>query len=302
MGICGCLLGLVKCLNMLLGDEVKAFIEKIINTDIPIKGLGWITGYLFMLLGAVLTILVQSSSVFTSTLTPLAGTGLVSLERAYPMTLGSNIGTTTTSLLASLAAGGSHFTEAVQIALVHLFFNITGILLFYPIPFLRFPIPMAKSLGNVTAQYRWFALVYLFAMFGLIPLFVFGLSMIGPLAMYIVLLPLAILLASVVCINLLQKHAKKWLPVVLRDWSFLPLFMRSLQPYDQLISRCTDRLPCCGSTHGGEDDVEDGSAETSADKTGSNGGVAAGDTYKLTKYGGGKNGADHHVNAGFQSD
>ena len=37
---------------------------------------------------------------FTSTLTPLAGAGLLSLERAYPLTLGSNLGTTTTSLLA----------------------------------------------------------------------------------------------------------------------------------------------------------------------------------------------------------
>ena len=68
------------------------------------------------------------------------------------------------------------------------------------------------DISRITIARRWFALVYLFAMFGLIPLFVFGLSMIGPLAMYIVLLPLAILLASVVCINLLQKHAKKWLP------------------------------------------------------------------------------------------
>ena len=42
--------------------------------------------------GAILTVLVQSSSVFTSTLTPLAGAGLVSLQRAYPLTLGSNIG------------------------------------------------------------------------------------------------------------------------------------------------------------------------------------------------------------------
>ena len=40
-----------------------------------------------MVLGAVLTILVQSTSVFTSTLTPLAGTGLVTLDRAYPLTL-----------------------------------------------------------------------------------------------------------------------------------------------------------------------------------------------------------------------
>ena len=56
------------------------------------RGLGWLTGYLAMLVGAILTVLVQSSSVFTSTLTPLAGAGLVSLERAYPLTLGSNIG------------------------------------------------------------------------------------------------------------------------------------------------------------------------------------------------------------------
>ena len=52
------------------------------------------TGYLVMIVGAFLTIIVQSSSVFTSTLTPLAGAGLVSLDRAYPLTLGSNIGTT----------------------------------------------------------------------------------------------------------------------------------------------------------------------------------------------------------------
>lgn len=39
-----------------------------------------------------MTILVQSSSIFTSTLTPLAGLGVISLERVYPLTLGSNIG------------------------------------------------------------------------------------------------------------------------------------------------------------------------------------------------------------------
>ena len=97
---------MVKTLNSLLGERVKNVIENIINADIPIRGLGWLTGYLAMILGALLTILVQSSSVFTSTLTPLAGAGLISLERAYPLTLGSNLGTTTTSILASFAAGG----------------------------------------------------------------------------------------------------------------------------------------------------------------------------------------------------
>merc|ERR1711994_421439 len=101
-----------------------------LTQDIPMRGLGWLTGYLAMVLGAVLTVLVQSSSVFTSTLTPLAGTGLVTLDRVYPLTLGSNIGmvidglllnshclliagTTTTSLLAALASSG-HQREAVQ--------------------------------------------------------------------------------------------------------------------------------------------------------------------------------------------
>ena len=66
---------------------------------------------MYMFVGAVITVLVQSSSVFTSTLTPLAGAGLISLERAYPLTLGSNIGTTTTSLIASIAAGGENVAD-----------------------------------------------------------------------------------------------------------------------------------------------------------------------------------------------
>jgi len=240
-----CLLGMVKCLNSLLGTEVRAFIEKVINTDIPVRGLGWLTGYLFMLFGTLMTILVQSSSVFTSTLTPLAGAGLISLQRVYPMTLGSNIGTTTTSLLASMAAGGSHVAEALQIALVHLFFNISGILLFYPIPFMRWPIPMAESLGNITAQYRWFSLVYLIFMFFLMPLFVFGVSLGGAVAMYIVFVPLSFLFAIVIVINLLQNQKPSYLPEKLRNWHFLPIWLYSLEPYDTVITRLFGCFSCC---------------------------------------------------------
>ena len=53
-------------------------------------------------------------------------------------------GTTSTSLLAALAAGGEHASASVQIALVHLMFNIIGIALFYPIPAMRWPIPLAQ--------------------------------------------------------------------------------------------------------------------------------------------------------------
>ena len=136
--LCSCLMGMVKLLNSLLGEKVREAIRTGVNKDIPVYGLGWLTGYLAMLVGAILTVFVQSSSVFTSTLTPLAGAGLVTLERAYPLTLGSNIGergtrtgeivppqcllsgTTSTSLLAAMAAGGEHAKESVQIMLVHL--------------------------------------------------------------------------------------------------------------------------------------------------------------------------------------
>ena len=52
----------------------------------------YLSRYVAMALGAVITFVIQSSSVFTSTLTPLVGTGVFSLERAYVLTLGANIG------------------------------------------------------------------------------------------------------------------------------------------------------------------------------------------------------------------
>ncbi len=111
--LCGCLLCLMKVLNSVLGSKMASVIQKTINADIPYCP--WLTGYLAMLIGAVITVLVRSSSVFTSTLTPLCGTGLVTLETAYPMTLGSNIGTTTTSLLAALAAEGRYLRPSIQV-------------------------------------------------------------------------------------------------------------------------------------------------------------------------------------------
>ena len=86
----------------------------------------------------------------------------MSLERAFPLTLGANIGTTAMGILAALASSSSTLDKALQIALCHLFFNISGILLWYPFPFLRrVPISFAKTLGNKTAEYLWFAVAYL---------------------------------------------------------------------------------------------------------------------------------------------
>jgi len=237
--LCGCLIALMKILNSMLGTQMAALIQKTINAKIPY--VPWLTGYLAMLLGCVITILVRSSSIFTSTLTPLCGTGLVSLETAYPMTLGSNIGTTTTSILASFAAEGQYLKPSIQISLVHLLFNISGILLFYPIPFMRWPVGLAQMLGDITATYRWFAGVYLAVMFVFAPLFIFILSMAGTQIMYGILGPLMAVGLILILINVMQNYRSQWLPYFIRDWSFLPLWMRSLKPLDDFFHQ----LSCC---------------------------------------------------------
>ena len=88
--------------------------------------------------------------------------------------------------------------------MVHLFFNIIGILIFYPIPALRIPIPLARKLGDLTAEYRWFAGFYLLFMFFLIPALVFLLSLAGPAALYMVMGPLLLFVLVVAIINILQ--------------------------------------------------------------------------------------------------
>ena len=88
-------------------------------------------------------------------------------------------------------------------------------------------------MGETVAQYRWFAILYLVFMFFLLPLYAFGLSLIGTVAIYVAFLPLLAVLAIVVLINVLQKKRPKWLPAFLRDWYFLPEVMRSLDPLDR---------------------------------------------------------------------
>ncbi|NXV89215.1 NPT2A protein, partial [Calonectris borealis] len=251
--LCTCLILLVKLLNSLLKGQVAKAIQKVINTDLP-HPLSWLTGYFAMVVGAGMTFVVQSSSVFTSAITPLIGLGVISIERAYPLTLGSNIGTTTTAILAALASPGDKLASSFQIALCHFFFNISGILLWYPLPFTRLPIRMAKALGERTAKYRWFAVLYLIVCFLLLPSLIFGISMAGWQALVGVGTPFLGLLFFVGLVNALQARSPGRLPKWLQTWDFLPAWMHSLQPLDQLITRatlcCTDR---CRSPEGWEE-------------------------------------------------
>jgi solute carrier family 34 (sodium-dependent phosphate cotransporter) len=98
-------------------------------------------------LGVVTTTTVQSSSASTSLVVPLAGTGVLSLKQIFPYTLGANIGTTVTALLASFATGSP---AAVIVGFAHLSFNILGIAIFYPLR--AIPIWMAEKVGALAAR------------------------------------------------------------------------------------------------------------------------------------------------------
>ncbi len=124
-------------------------------------------GVLAILIGTIMTVAVQSSSITTSLLIPMIGAGVLSLEAAFPVTLGANLGTTVTGLLAALAAGPAGLT----IALVHALFNLLGILLVYPLPAVRrVPIRLAQGLANRALENRAWVVVYIFGVFVLMPL------------------------------------------------------------------------------------------------------------------------------------
>ncbi|KAL8571260.1 hypothetical protein ACOMHN_066806 [Nucella lapillus] len=260
------LYGLVKVLHSVLHGHLAGVIRKVVNSDLPGKA-AFLTGYIFILVGGGMTMILQSSSVFTSTLTPMVGVGVVTVERMYPLTLGANIGTTLTGILAALSQEGDHLKNALHVAFCHLFFNISGIILFYPVPVLRFPIGMAKALGRTTAKHRWFAIAYLLILFILVPGTVFGLSMAGWVYLGAVGGPLLALFLVVLLINGLQRKKPECLPRLIRNWDFLPLCCHSLKPVDNLIFKIY-RCGCCQKLQEadlrGVEDSEEGDVESSS--------------------------------------
>lgn len=134
----------------------------------PISGMG---------AGGIITVMVQSSSTTTALIVPMAGSGVMTMKQVYPFTLGANLGTTVTALLAATAITGSTAILAFQIALLHMLFNLTAILLIFSIPFLRnIPPNIAEKMASVTQKNKWFVGAYIITLFFLVPLSVLGIS------------------------------------------------------------------------------------------------------------------------------
>ncbi|GAL13001.1 sodium-dependent phosphate transporter [Vibrio astriarenae] len=120
--------------------------------------------------GSIVTVLVQSSSTTTSLMVPLVGSGVLKVREVYPFTLGANIGTCITALLAATAVSGEFAVFALQIALVHLVFNILATVFIYGIPFLReLPVKGADFISDMAVKNKSVVAAYLASVFVVIP-------------------------------------------------------------------------------------------------------------------------------------
>jgi len=116
------------------------------------------------------TAMVQSSSITTSLLVPLGAAGILRLEQALPITIGANIGTTVTAMLAALAGSGANAVFGLEIALVHLLFNLTGLVLIYPLQATRnIPLRGARYLTSLAIRSRKLTLLWVAGLFYGVP-------------------------------------------------------------------------------------------------------------------------------------
>ncbi|GAA4814585.1 Na/Pi symporter [Tomitella cavernea] len=149
-----------KLLQVLMVGKAKTVLERTVGGN-PMVAMG---------AGAGVTAVIQSSSVTTSMLVPFAGSGALTTKQIYPLTLGANVGTTVTALLAAFAVTGGDAQLALQAAFVHVLFNVIGILIIYGLPPLRWvPVRCAEILAAVASEHKTIAAAWVLTVFLAIP-------------------------------------------------------------------------------------------------------------------------------------
>ena len=125
-------------------------------------------GTIGIFVGIGVTVAVQSSTITTSILVPLVAAGVLTLRSAYPITVGANVGTTITALLASFAVVRP---EGLTIALVHMLFNLSAVALIFPVKKVRnIPVRLAEMIADAAVRRRVVVLVYGVSLFIVLPL------------------------------------------------------------------------------------------------------------------------------------
>jgi sodium-dependent phosphate cotransporter len=166
--LCFALYWIVRILHYLVlsagreGDEED---NRFIRMTRKVLGMNPVLSIIY---GMIMTISVQSSSIITSTQTPLVALGIITLEEVLPLTLGANIGTTVTAFIASVVSGSQ---DAIQVSVCHLLFNLLGIAIWYPIPQMRaVPLAWARLMGEYVLEFPWFGAFYIGVSFVALPL------------------------------------------------------------------------------------------------------------------------------------
>ena len=186
--------------------------------------------------------------------------GAIPVEKAYPIIVGSNLGTTITrftiasfsiiytfplSILVALSSDAAHSKQALQIALAHCIINFYGFALFFLVPFMRWPLFVAKIWGSKVDKYKWFPVLYMIISFVLLPVFLYELSTLNTYMLYVVVSVIVILMAVVVLVNYMQTYHMSRLPSKLKDWSFLPPPLHSLSLIDYVVQTYLEVFCCC---------------------------------------------------------
>tara|TARA_R110001592_G_scaffold57536_2_gene174641 strand:- start:647 stop:1729 length:1083 start_codon:yes stop_codon:yes gene_type:complete len=161
--------GLIVFAITFIGRTMKSLmVGKAKNVLHHAIGKGPVTG---IFSGTIVTVMVQSSSTTTSLVVPLVGNGILKTRDIYPFTLGANIGTCITALIASLAVTGEFALVALQIALVHLIYNVLGVAVVFGIKFLReIPLKIAEGLSQRVAEQKILGFAYIASVFFVMPI------------------------------------------------------------------------------------------------------------------------------------
>ncbi len=150
-----------KTMKALIVGRAKDYLHKAI-------GKGPVTG---IFSGTVVTVMVQSSSTTTSLVVPLVGNGILKTRDIYPFTLGANIGTCITALIAALAVTGEYAGVALQIALVHLIYNIMVVVVVFGIKWLReIPLILSYKLSVIVERRKIYGFIYIGGVFFVMPI------------------------------------------------------------------------------------------------------------------------------------
>ena len=156
-----------RIMKALMVGRAKSLLYKSIGRG-PVSGIAS---------GTAVTVLVQSSSTTTSLMVPLVGSGVLTARDIYPFTLGANIGTCITALIAALGITGVMAEPALQIALVHLVYNVLAVATIFGLPWLReIPPVFSAALARQVAKRKILGVMYILGVFFALP---FGLLLLS---------------------------------------------------------------------------------------------------------------------------